>query len=155
MAGEASALVSGGRDEAIAEAENRFDVAGTMRIVPELPAEATEVTGERVVSDIGVGSPQRVRDLAIAEHGAGTRGEGVQEDVLVRRKPNLARPLTDALVQGVDLKIGNPKRSHSPTTQDSIAWQRNQHRPVGMNSHDDPVIPGFRGVSIRTPRRLL
>src|SRR5947209_6025583 len=83
--------------DALAETENRFDVARALGVVSELAAQTTEVAREGVVSDLGVGSPQRLRNLAIADHGTGPRGEGVQEDVLTRRKAYLAGPLTDAL----------------------------------------------------------
>ena len=114
-------------DEAVADAENRFDVAGAIGIVPKLSAQAAEVARERVVSDLGIGSSQSFRDLAIPDHGTRARGERVQEDVLARRKPYLARSLTDPLVQSVDLEIGNSEKGHAALRTDSIAWQRDQH----------------------------
>lgn len=47
---------------------------------------------ERVVFNPRVSPPERGRDLAIADRGTGPLGEGVQEDVLVRRKPYVVRP---------------------------------------------------------------
>jgi hypothetical protein len=62
--------------------------------------------------------------------------------VLVRWEPYLACPLTDALAQGVDLKIGNPKRSYEATGRNSIAWQCNRvFWAGGTGSHDEDVIP--------------
>jgi hypothetical protein len=56
--------------------------------------------------------PKRVRDLAIRDPPAGSGGQDVQQGVLVRRKANLARALTDTPLERVDFEIGNVKRSH-------------------------------------------
>ena len=47
--------------------------------------------------------------------------------MLARREPDLARALADPQVQGIDLKIGDAKRSHAALRRISIAWQCNQH----------------------------
>jgi hypothetical protein len=99
------------------------------------------VSSESVVSDLGVGPPQCVGDLAIPDNRAGPSGEGVQEDVLTWRKPYLARALTDASVEGIEFKIGDPKGSHAAITLNSIARQRDQHRLGRTCSHDERVIP--------------
>jgi len=72
--------------------------------------------------------PERVRNLAISDHGTGPLSEGVEEDVLVWREPHLAGPLTDAPVQSINFKIGNPMPSDR-TIRKGIAWPRNYHRP--------------------------
>jgi hypothetical protein len=127
-------------EQAVADAEDGLDVAGAMSIVAELPAQATEVSRERVVSDLGVGPAQCVGDLAIADNRAGPSGEGIQEDVLARRKRYLARALANASVQSIKFKIGDPKGSHAAITPNSIARQRDQHRLGRTCSHDEPVI---------------
>jgi hypothetical protein len=115
-----------------------------MSIVPELPAQGAEVSGERVVSDLGVGPPQCVGNLAIADNRAGPSSEGVQEDVLARRKPYLARTLTNASVESIEFKTGDPKGSHAAARPNSVARQRDQHRLGRTCSHDDAVISGFQ-----------
>jgi hypothetical protein len=135
-----------GSDEAVADAENGFDIAGAIGIIPKLPTQAAEVACEGVVPTLGVGPPQRVRDLAIPDHCTSPRGEGVQEDVLARREPNLARPLMNALVKSVNLEIGNSEKSQAALSNDSIAWQRDQHELWMTSSHDEPVIPISRAA---------
>jgi hypothetical protein len=95
-------------EQAVADADDSFDVAGVIRVVPELPAQAAEVARERVVSELGFISAQGIRDLAVRDHDADPRGERIEKDVLARRKSYLVGSLTDALVESVNLKIGNP-----------------------------------------------
>jgi len=141
-------------EQAVADAEDGLDVAGSASIVAELPAQATEVSSEGVGSDLGVGPPQCVGDLAITDNGPGPSGEGIQEDVLARRKPYLALALTDAPVESIEFKIGDPKGSHAAATPNSVARQRDQHRIGRTCSHDDAVIPASKqGSEIRSAPR--
>lgn len=71
--------------------------------------------------------------------------------MLARRQPHLARPLTDALVQDIDLKIGNPEGGHATIRKEPIAWQRNQHQRGGTRSHDELVIRARERAASRPP----
>lgn len=127
-------------DEAKANAANRSDITRPFRVVPEFSTQGADVARQRVIEDTGLGPPERVRKLAIGHDRSGSCGQRVQEDVLVRRKPHVAIALPDALMKRIDLKIGNPKRSHSTTGGKAIAWQRDQFRSESTCPHDEVVI---------------
>src|SRR5437660_10637580 len=91
-------------EEAVTDTQDRFDVARAIGIVPELSPQAAEAARDRVVSESRVCAPERVRDLAVADHRVAARGDCVKEDVLVRWQPDFAAALTDALVERICLK---------------------------------------------------
>src|SRR6059036_2940281 len=118
-----------------------------MGIVAESPAQAGDVPGERVVSGLGLGSSKRIRDLAIRDPRAGSYGQDVQQGVLVRREPNLPRPLMDAPPQRVDFEIGNLKRSHPRIRRDRLRFYAISIVPVGPRVHDEIVIRAQLGTA--------
>src|SRR3989442_6036584 len=115
-------------DQPVANALERFDVARPMGVVAQPPAQARDMPGERVVSELGDGSPERIRDLAIRDPCACSCGQDVEEGVLVWRQPNLARALTDTPSQGINFKIGNLKRN-DPRLRRRWRFHAAQHRP--------------------------
>src|SRR5438552_18871655 len=66
-------------EEAVTDTQDRFDVARAMGIVPELSRQSAEVARDRVVSQSRFCPPERVCDLAIAEHRIAVRGDGEKE----------------------------------------------------------------------------
>ena len=115
-----------------------------MGVVAELPTQAAQVTCQRVGPEVGLGPPERVGNVTIADDRTSPRGEGVEEHVLGRRETDRAHPFSNARVQGVDLKIAHSQGSHPGGRVNSVANQRNQFGEWGFPPHDGPVIAGQR-----------
>jgi hypothetical protein len=121
-------------DETKADLPDCLDIARSPGVVLEFPAQAAEVAREAVVSDLYACRAHDSCEFAVGDHNTGPGGTGVEEDVLVRRKPDLARPSAYAWVERIDLQIGNPKKSHAATLRNSIARQRDQHGMVQLRA---------------------
>src|SRR5256714_773874 len=111
MSGLLGGVAASGSEEAVADAVEGFDVAGVGGVITQSPAQRVDMPRDGVVlSERGVRPPEGARDLAIRDPGAGPRGERVKDRVLARRQPDLARPLTDAPAESVDLEVRDPER---------------------------------------------
>jgi hypothetical protein len=136
--------------EAVAGAGNRLDVAGTMGVVPELPAQARQVARERVGSDIGgrCGLRPQPRDSSPRRRPsrrACTKG-------CARPAKAVAQPSANGRVD-IEHRFQDrdPKQS-PPIRPDSISWHLSQHRPVGPVRMTNSSFPSPRAVgSVRGP----
>src|SRR5581483_4854661 len=84
--GSAPALRSVGRDEAIPHAPLRLDVAGMLRIIAQLAAQAPHEDAQRVRILAILGSPGMLQQVLVGEDRAGMTQEYLKQAILGRRQ---------------------------------------------------------------------
>jgi len=122
------------RDEAVAAAVQRLDVARTPGVVPQRPAQFLDTRHERCVADSRP-RPERVEQLVLGDHAAAVLGEKAEQGECLRRQPQLAFALRQAAarVQTIGAECNYLIR------HDYSRGQRNTEHPG--NSRFSPMTP--------------